>query len=269
MISKLKKVVLREAPQVPLPTEAYNPATSLVSPGNQWYSPSVYGASTLSRDVSSGSTAKEVLSILERLTPDNYMEFVLEFYRAALERFGDDWRYADINTVLYGVSKHVPILDYMEIGVRRGRSMSMVAVQSPRARIVGFDMWIPEYAGMKNPGPQAVKDELARVDFAGTLEFVDGDSSSTVPRWFRQNPDRWFDMITVDGDHSIEGARIDLVNVITRLKVGGVLVFDDISNPSHPGLADVWHETIGGDARFSTWEFDDVGFGVALAVRRR
>lgn len=270
MISKLKKVMSRDgSASLPLPPEAFNPATTVVAPGNQWYSPSVFGASTLARGVSSGETASEVMSTLQRLTRDEYMDFVLEIYRRGLDRFGSHWCYADINTVLYGVGKHIPIRDYMEIGVRRGRSMAMVAVQAPQARIVGFDMWIPDYAGMKNPGPQGVKEELSRVNFEGTLEFVDGDSAKTVPQWFREHPDRWFDMITVDGDHSIEGARKDLVNVIERLKVGGVLVFDDISNPSHPGLADLWHDTISRDQRFSTWEFDDVGFGVALAVRRR
>jgi hypothetical protein len=30
----------------------------------------------------------------------------------------------------------------------------------------------------------------------------------------------------------------------------------------------VWHEVVARNRRFATWEFDDVGYGVAVAVRR-
>ena len=106
-------------------------------------------------------------------------------------------------------------------------SMAVVASRHPHARIVGFDRWIPNYVGMENPGPEFVQKELECVGYQEKVEFITGDSKKTVPAYFRQHPDAYFDVITVDGDHSAHGARVDLRHVIPRLKIGGFLVFDD------------------------------------------
>jgi len=79
----------------------------------------------------------------------------------------------------------------------------------------------------------------------------------------------FFDLITVDGDHSEWGAEQDLRQVYQRLKIGGVLVFDDICHPLHPYLAGVWQRAVATDRRFATWQFAELGYGVALAVRRQ
>jgi hypothetical protein len=50
-----------------------------------------------------------------------------------------------------------------------------------------------------------------------------------------------------------------------RLRVGGVLAFDDIARA--PALQRVWRDLVQRDGRFVTWEFTDSGFGIALAVR--
>ena len=191
------------------------------------------------------------------------------FYKAGLANIGPTWVYADINTVLMGLARRLCVESYLEIGVRRGRSMAMVASQVPDCRIVGFDMWVDDYAGMENPGPAHVREELQRVGYAGSLEFVDGDSKETVPAYFAAHPSEYFDLITVDGDHSTDGARRDLQNVIPRLKIGGALVFDDIANQSHPTLASVWKREVEDDSRFASYSFAEVGFGVGFASRRR
>jgi hypothetical protein len=53
--------------------------------------------------------------------------------------------------------------------------------------------------------------------------------------------------------------------VVPRLKVGGILAFDDIARA--PALQRVWRELVQRDGRFVTWEFTDSGFGIAAAVR--
>ena len=62
--------------------------------------------------------------------------------------------------------------------------------------------------------------------------------------------------------HTDAGAVADLRTVVPRLKLGGVLVFDDLANPGHPGLRRVWEREVVADPRFSTWAFDELGFGV-------
>ena len=52
-----------------------------------------------------------------------------------------------------------------------------------------------------------------------------------------------------------------------RLKIGGALVFDDVSNPSHAELLGVWNDVVVANRSFSTYTFTEIGFGVGIAVR--
>jgi predicted O-methyltransferase YrrM len=226
------------------------------------------GAGTLGALASSPVALQQATAVLERLEPDDYVAYLLSYYRTGLGRFGDHWRYADIVTVLQAAARLLRPERYLEIGVRRGRSMAIVAAACPGCEIIGFDLWVPDYAGMPNPGPAFVRGELARVGHAGSLELIGGNSHDTVPQYLREHPDAFFDLITVDGDHSRQGAAQDLRDVLPRLKVGGVLVFDDIAHPALPHLDRVWRRVVVADQRFSTWEFSELGYGVALAVRK-
>lgn len=242
--------------------------TTYLEDGNQWYVPAMVGPSTFTGEVVGAAAVRRVLAILGKLSRDPYMDFVIGFYERGLDRFGEQWVYSDINTVLLGLTRLLNVQNYLEIGVRRGRSMAMVASQAPCCRIAGFDLWMDNYAGMENPGGDFVCTELERVGFQGKVEFLDGDSKQTVPQYVQAHPDTYFDLVTVDGDHSLEGARADLNNVIPRLKVGGALVFDDVSHQEHPYLGKLWDEFIARDLRFASWSFKEVGFGVAFAIRK-
>ena len=233
------------------------------------YEPHLAGKSTFSEMIQSPKTIREVLSILEKLTPGEVsLEFVKDFYKKGLNTYGEDWRYADISTAIYSFSRFLDVKNYLEIGVRRGRSMTVFASQSPQSDIYGFDMWIKDYAGSDNPGESLVREELKKVGFEGNLELIDGDSKKTIPAFFNKNKDIYFDIITVDGDHSIGGAIKDLKNVINRLKIGGVLIFDDISSHEHPYLKNVWLKHIKSRDNLYTFEYSDLGLGVAFAVRK-
>lgn len=266
MIDAVIRKLRRQTQTSPAPTQ---PNTTYVEPGNQWYYPAVAGPSSYLPDVVGAIPVRTAANILEDLSSDSYLEFVKKFYRVGLETFGDNWVYADINTALIGLAQRMKVESYLEIGVRRGRSMAMVATSSPNCRIVGFDLWIADYAGMENPGPDYVRNELTRLEFRGAIELVAGDSSQTVPAWFAAHPEEFFDLITVDGDHSTEGAVTDLENVLPRLKIGGALVFDDISNQSHANLAGVWKEFLERHPNLSGYSFTEVGFGVGFAIRSR
>ncbi|MDP3768083.1 MAG: class I SAM-dependent methyltransferase, partial [Dehalococcoidia bacterium] len=154
---------------------------------------------------------------------------------------------------------------YLEIGVRRGRSAAVVAASCPQCAIYGFDLWIPGYHNEPNPGPDFVRSELRAVGHEGPVELVAGDSRETVPAFLQQQPDLYFDVITVDGDHSVMGAAADLANTLPRLKVGGVLVFDDVA--AEPPLQRVWERVVERDSRYASWTYTDSGAGVAVAIR--
>tara|TARA_B100000674_G_C37895296_1_gene941031 strand:+ start:757 stop:1590 length:834 start_codon:yes stop_codon:yes gene_type:complete len=245
-----------------------NNSSTFFKEGSQLFDPHLVGTETLGRQMKSARICSEVLDILNKITPNNDVEFAKDFYSKGLSLYGDDWTYADINTALLTISKNLEIENYMEIGVRRGRSMTMMASHSPQANFYVFDMWIEDYCDSPNPGPDFVKDELKKVGFEGNIEFVNGDSKKTVPSFFKSNKDLYFDVITVDGDHSVGGAKLDLNNVIMRLKIGGILVFDDISSQEHPYLAKVWQKQIKNRKDFYTYEYDDLGLGVAIGIKK-
>ncbi len=244
------------------------PANTFLRPGNQWYHPVLGGAQTLGPMTVGGRVVRDALAVLERLTPDTYAEFVAGFYKAGLARYGDAWQYADINTALLGLASALQPSTYLEIGVRRGRSLAMVASRASACRVVACDLFIQNYGNMDNPGPGFVREELARIGYRGDIDFVVGDSTVVLPEYLAARPDLFFDLITVDGDHTARGARADLLTVVPRLKQGGALVFDDVSNHSHPELLEVWQDVVAADPKMSTFAFTDVGFGVAIAVRK-
>lgn len=173
---------------------------------------------TLSRIATDVSVWQEILSFHSLLASDEYVQYLDALYRESIKRFGSNWYYLDIVNVLYAASKTIQPRNYLEIGVRRGRSVCTVARGCPNVDIVAFDMWLQGYGGMENPGPEFVKAELLKHGHAGTISLINGNSHQTIPAFFRQNPLAMFDMITVDGDHSEAGALDDLKNIIPHLQ---------------------------------------------------
>ena len=211
---------------------------------------------------------RAALDLMRQLSPDDYLKYLIRYFETGIERFGDRWGYADIITVLLGLAEHLRPQAYLEIGVRRGRSACAVGSRSPDCAMVLFDIWVKNYAGMENPGPELVRSELAKVGHRGALDFIDGNSHEMLPKYFAEHPNAAFDIITVDGDHTNLGAAQDLADVIPRLKIGGALVFDDVCHPKHPGLYDVWRRMVEENRRFSSYSFRSVGYGIGFAIRR-
>ena len=245
----------------------WNESVTFRDKSGQWLDPVQLSPETILRASAAPDVIEGVIALLERLQPDDFITYTCQYYREGLRRFGEAWGYTDILTVLYTAARYLKPKSYLEIGVFRGRSMAMVAGVAPNCNLVGFDLWIDNYAGMTNPGPAFVKDQIKRVGHRGEITLVAGDSRETVPAFLQNHPDLYFDLVTVDGAHSAEGARIDLENVIPRIKVGGVLVFDDIRHPKHPWLERVWDVVVGTNPNFLTAKYTALGYGVAVAVR--
>jgi len=219
---------------------------------------------TLAAGATSPDAASYVADLIVKLSPDDELAGQQAYYRLARSQFGPFMRHADLTTVLWACATMIQPAAYLEIGVRRGRSACVVGSLRPECAIYGFDLW-EHYAGAENPGPEFVRSELALVGHTGPVELVPGDSSRTVPAFMQAQPDLFFDLINVDGDHSVNGASRDIANVLPRLKVGGILVFDDIVRSL--SLRTVWDRLVRRDSRFATWEHTDDGDGVAAAIR--
>jgi predicted O-methyltransferase YrrM len=236
--------------------------------GPDYYGGVIIGAETIGARALEPDLLDKARTVLEQLQADDYLEYLHAFVDKGREVAHDAWRYADVVTVLAAATELIEPEAYLEIGVRQGRSMAVVGAGAPTCAILGIDMWVPQYAGIANPGPQLVRRQLERVGFRGDLELLSGNSHDLLPRLWEEDSELTFDLITVDGDHTPRGASRDLRDVLPRLRIGGAVIFDDIAHPLHRHLRDVWHRRISLDSRYSSWEFDDLGYGVAVAVRR-
>jgi predicted O-methyltransferase YrrM len=168
-------------------------------------------------------------------------------------------------------AKYLQPKNYLEIGIRTGWSMAMVAVAAPQCALYGFDNWETNYAGSPNPGPNFVAKEMKKLGYQKEIHFIDGDSHQTVPEFFRINPSMEFDLILVDGDHSDTGALDDLKNTMPHVKIGGILLFDDIVlNPNHGGHLDQVFKNI--QVLYPNFEYhaftkNDPGVGIAIKIK--
>ena len=111
----------------------------------QWLEPLFLGTETLKSMIFSTKNIEESRDLMRRMPNDEYSEFLNKYYDKALNQLGEKWIYADIVTVLNAISKNFDINSYLEIGVRNGRSLLVVANNRPNCNIVGFDLWIEDY----------------------------------------------------------------------------------------------------------------------------
>lgn len=129
-----------------------------------------------------------------------------------------------------------------EIGFNAGFSSWAFLQASPSVRVCSFDLAHYVYS---RPAKAHI-DEL----FPGRHTLIPGDSRSTVPRFVAEHPGLQFDLLFIDGDHTLEGARADLENLRPLAAPGAMVVMDDITpwEPWGVGPTRAWLEAV--EARY-------------------
>lgn len=190
----------------------------------------------LFQSVSAEENRKYVVRVLRSLTPDRvWTNIIAEQVEAG---------HIEVRCFVSWLARKLQPRAYLEVGVRRGFSIAMVAAQCPEAEIYGFDSWTPNYSNVENPGSRFVQSEMERIGYRKKVHLIDGNSHETLPVFFEDKAEvGWklrkkqefvnkpdvFELITIDGDHSLLGAYQDLKNVMPHCAIGGVVIFDDIA----------------------------------------
>ncbi len=207
---------------------------------------------------------QRVYSIISRLTRDHWLSNDLKSYANPSP---DQSNWFDLISFLNWYARNFQPKNYLEVGVRRKRSLAQVLVESPETKAYGFDLWIQEYAGTHNPGPEFVISELRNLEIKNIPSLIQGNSQEKLPSFFA-NPDnpQEFDLINIDGDHTYVGAKSDLDIAFSHMAPGGALVFDDIAHHAHPELGGLWKEY---KSKFTDYLFieDSYGTGTGIAFK--
>ena len=156
--------------------------------------------------------------------------------------------------------------NYLEVGVRRGWTLYAAAARSPKANIFGFDLWYKNYANSANPGPKFVLSEAKKIGATNNINLIDGNSHKTLPKFFKSNKSKLFDLILIDGDHSKQGAYKDVKDVINNIKKGGILILDDLNTLPHLNI--LWNELSKEINNYKFFSFLDNAPGVGVAIRQ-
>ena len=120
---------------------------------------------------------------------------------------------------------------YLEIGVNEGESLSYVLKNSRPKRLTLCDNWGPSFGGTGRGGHAHIDHLLKNLNYKNDLQFLSGDSRILLPDHKGK-----YDLILVDGDHTYNGAWLDLWNTWRLLNPGGIIVMDDLIHPSHKYL---------------------------------
>lgn len=122
-------------------------------------------------------------------------------------------------------------LQYLEIGVLEGRSavwMLENILTNSHAHYTGIDAYVMGKA-KRAACIQRAKQNLA--PHKRKCRFLIGRSELLLPQLLAEQ--RSYDVIYIDGDHSMLGAAIDVAYAWKLLKPGGVLAIDDMRHPKY------------------------------------
>lgn len=165
------------------------------------------------------------------------------------------WQYPSQFSQYLAKLSTLKISSYAEIGAHKGGTFVITVEYLSRfnevSRAVAIDNWpreaLHEYAGM-HPAVEYL------------VESSSGPSASKILT------SEAFDLVLIDGDHSLEGVRHDL-----SLSRGSAkyLAFHDIVNVYTPGPQQVWHEVRqeAASSGMPFWEFTDQYDDVLLRER--
>jgi predicted O-methyltransferase YrrM len=158
--------------------------------------------------------------------------------------FSQDWFSRSIpswSVILSQLSKRVPHLSILEVGVFEGRSTCWLLqnhCKTPESSIVAIDSF---QGGIEHKGMELgtlrkrFEANIATVESQAKVEIREGFSLPQLARLITEGHPR-FDFISIDASHQAPDVLGDSVLGFELLKPGGVMAFDDyLWSPMRPG----------------------------------
>ena len=143
----------------------------------------------------------------------------------------DDYHQVIAASVVAHALKLKRDVDYIEIGTLTGNSAEAVLKTGKINRSVLVDDFSLIWGGIKQ-SKEKVDARLA--PFLGHFEVMEGDCRKVV-----RNLTEMFDIGFVDGDHEAESCRIDMTNMLPRLRDDGIMFVHDVGNENFTYLLPV------------------------------
>jgi 3D (Asp-Asp-Asp) domain-containing protein len=111
-----------------------------------------------------------------------------------------------------------------EIGFNAGHSTMLMLLGRDTTPLDFTIFDIGEHA-YTNPTLNYIVSKFPHIKF----EYVEGDSTQTMPKWIKDNPQylETYDVIHVDGGHTEKCIFNDMKNVDLLVKKGGIIIIDD------------------------------------------
>ena len=116
----------------------------------------------------------------------------------------------------------------VEIGVEYGRSTTVIAevTKWKKFKFTAIDNWC------QDNGPEAEQHVRGQMQKHGwEINLVSANSLEFAKKFTDK-----IDLLHIDGDHTYEGVRDDILAWVPKVKVGGYICFDDYGHDSLPGV---------------------------------
>ena len=142
--------------------------------------------------------------------------------------------YYDLYSTISYYCVALPVRYYLEIGVRSAGSMAVALGSRDIERSIGIDIWNGKYSGIKNEMETAqVQIDNFKKSWCTLIKGYSSVELMKIKNGKYPTIPEYFDLITVDGDHTYGGCKRDLLNCLTLLEDRSVLLVDDINHPLH------------------------------------
>ena len=124
-----------------------------------------------------------------------------------------------------------------EIGFNAGHS-SMLLLLGRNQDPLNFTVFDIGHHRYTSPCLNYIQQAFSHVQF----EYVEGDSTITMPEWINARPEmkHAYDLVHVDGGHSEYCASNDMKNADILLKIGGIMIIDDTDAPQINKQVDIY-----------------------------